>query len=288
MKGHGRAEALVCPYHGWQYRLDGSLLKAPRLGAVRSFARDDYGLRPLEIDSWGPWVFVRSAPGPIDLADMMRPLDERLDTDELEFFERRTYEIECNWKVFVDNYLDGGYHVAHLHRGLAAQLALDDYRLEVFDWLSIQSCKSADTAQSDPSGQDFQARVGQEALYAWVHPGFMINRYGPFMDTNYALPISPNRCLTIFDYYVEKSAGASQDFLRRSLAASEQVQNEDIEICGSVQRGLNSSGYDVGRYSVQHEAGALHFHRLLHRDLSAEPPPEACTTDANDLGSTHA
>jgi choline monooxygenase len=48
---------------------------------------------------------------------------------------------------------------------------------------------------------------------------------------------------------------------------SEQIQDEDVSICVSVQRGLRSRAYDAGRLSVRREAGEHLFHRLLSRDL---------------------
>ena len=74
----------------------------------------------------------------------MQPLEDRLDIDRLRFEKSITYEIACNWKVFVDNYLDGGYHVSHLHRGLASQLDLNAYRTEITGHVSLQTCDAGD------------------------------------------------------------------------------------------------------------------------------------------------
>jgi len=259
LRGAGHTDRVVCPYHGWEYHLDGRLKKAPRLGAARGFAREDHGLLPIEIATWGPWAFVRAQAGGPSLESVVAPVQDRLNLEGLRFFARRAYELDCNWKVYVDNYLDGGYHVAHLHRRLASSLDLDSYRTEVFDYASIQSCRG---------GAQGSARIGEEQLYIWLHPAFMINRYGPFMDTNFALPLGPNRCRVVFDYFIDESFEASDEFLEESLAASDEVQQEDVDICESVQRGLGSSAFDTGRYSVTHERAAHHFHRLLHADLS--------------------
>jgi choline monooxygenase len=96
----------------------------------------------------------------------------------------------------------------------------------------------------------------------------MINRYGPIMDTNWVLPREHNQTEVIFDYYFDESRAGDTDFVARSLEASDAVQQEDIAICESVQRGLESSAYDRGRYSVKREMGEYHFHRLLAADLA--------------------
>jgi choline monooxygenase len=178
---------------------------------------------------------------------------------------RRTYRIACNWKVYVDNYLDGGYHVGYLHRGLAAQLDMDSYQTEVFERYSIQS--GAGAGGDGGSGSDFSERIGDRVLYAWLYPNLMINRYGPMMDTNWVIPHGHDETEVIFDYYFTKETAGDAEFVEKSLAASDIVQQEDVDICESVQKGLGSSSYDRGRYSAKREQGELHFHRLLAGDF---------------------
>jgi len=266
--GSGNTDRLRCPYHGWTYDLDGRLRSAPRLGGIADFDRERFGLAPLEAAAWGPLVFVRCRTGGPALDEWLAPLDGRIETESLRFVTRVEYELRCNWKVFVDNYLDGGYHVSTLHTGLAAQLDLDSYRTEIEGAVSIQSCTSATDGGND--GVDFHERVAGEANYAFVYPNFMINRYGPIMDTNWVVPLGHDRIRTVFDYYfVKDRADPESDFVKRSLEASDRVQQEDVEVCESVQRGLSSSAYDVGRYAPSLEQAAHDFHCRLARDLRA-------------------
>jgi choline monooxygenase len=272
--GEGSAERFVCPYHGWTYDLDGTLLRAPELGGVKDFERSASGLLPIEVEAWGPFVFVALEGGRPSPGKAWVELERRLDATayrKLVFVRRVSYVLDCNWKVFVDNFLDGGYHVSCLHRGLAAQLDLTSYLTETFDTYSIQTTSGAAARSGESEGVDFRDRVGDEALYAWVYPNFMINRYGEIMDTNWVLPLGPRRTEVIFDYFFSSAVlERAGDFVERSLAASDAVQKEDVEICESVQRGLESGSFDRGRYSVRREKAALHFHRLLHRDLKGE------------------
>ena len=120
-------------------------------------------------------------------------------------------------------------------------------------------------------GQDFRERIGKGALYAWVHPNFMLNRYGPILDINWVRPLAADRCEVVFDYWYPESSGADgRAFVEASLAASDAVQQEDVAISESVQRGLGSSSYDQGRYAPNVELAMHHFHRLLALDLRAE------------------
>jgi choline monooxygenase len=268
MSGAGCTESLVCPYHGWTYGLDGRLLRAPELGAVQDFDRAKFGLVPMSVESWCGLLFISMAKSPSPLAPGLSELAARLrtmDVDRLQFVARRSYRLACNWKVYVDNYLDGGYHVSYLHRGLAAQLDLDSYRTEVFERYSIQS--GAGAGDAGKGGDDFAERIGDKVLYAWLYPNLMINRYGPMMDTNWVIPHGHDETEVIFDYYFTPETARDSEFVEKSLAASDVVQKEDVDICESVQKGLGSSSYDRGRYSVKREQGELHFHRLLAADF---------------------
>ena len=276
--GDGRLAELVCPYHGWTYRLDGRLARAPRLGANALFEREAFSLKPAAVSTWGPLVFVHLGDDPPPLAPQLAGLTPRLEatgTWDLRYRASRSYEIACNWKVYVDNYLDGGYHVSVLHKALAGQLDLGTYVTEIFERLSIQSCRAPDEAPHEAGG-DFAERIGSEALYAFVYPNLMLNRYGPILDTNRVVPLGPDRTLVVFDFYFLETEGeAAQDFIARSIAASHKVQEEDVAICESVQRGLASPAYDRGIYAPEIETAAHHFHTLLaaslRRGSSARP-----------------
>ncbi|MBN4059209.1 hypothetical protein JYT22_00995 [Endomicrobium sp. AH-315-J14] len=165
--------------------------------------------------------------------------------------------IECNWKVYVDNYLDGGYHIPHMHPSLDAQLDMETYRTEIFERYSVQTSGAA---------SDGPDRIGSGALYAWMFPNFMINRYGPCMDSNHVVPLGPDRCRVDYQFYFTEDA---RHLTEESMAQADVTQKEDIAICESVQRGLKSESYDRGRYAPTVEIGEHHFHRLLAADYGA-------------------
>jgi len=271
--GAGTLQEMTCPYHGWTYDLDGRLLRAPKMGKSDLLDPKRFGLRPIAAEVWGPFAFIHLGENPVPLREALADLEPRLSAtrpERLRFVARRAYDLRCNWKVYVDNYLDGGYHVAHLHKGLAGQLDLKSYRTEIFRKLSIQSCLPPREVAPGAEG-DFPQRIGEGALYAWLYPNFMINRYGPVMDTNYVLPLAQDRTRVIFDYYFDRTEGSeAQEFIERSIAASHTVQEEDVGISESVQAGLSSGAYDCGIYAPAFEAPMYHFHRLLSADLREE------------------
>lgn len=82
----------------------------------------------------------------------------------------------------MDNYLDGGYHVSYLHKDLSSGLDIDSYQTLVGERFSLQKVKGSNTGQKE--------RLGDRSIYAFLFPNMMINRYGPWMDTNVVLPLS--------------------------------------------------------------------------------------------------
>jgi choline monooxygenase len=271
--GSGVADgALVCGYHAWAYHLDGRLKSAPRMGGILDFDRDMMSLHPLRVEVWGKWVFVNGDADAPPLASRLGPLTAMLDRggwEALRLFDTVEWDIQCNWKVYVDNYLDGGYHIPHMHPTLDAQLDMKSYRTELFDGFSVQTA-SAMGAPDERIDFDAAARIGDGAIYAWVYPNFMLNRYGSCLDTNYVVPLAPDRCKVVYEFYFLETAGdEAERVARASIAQSAATQREDIEICESVQRGLGSRVYTPGRYAPRVEQGEHQFHRLLHADLRA-------------------
>ncbi len=296
----GKTENLRCPYHGWTYDLEGKLILTPEFAGVADFDRSANGLVPVQVAEWQGWIFAKlDVGGPTlreylgnDLIERIEPLpsiNSGPDTfgklsvtlspsmgepaegnlERLSWFERRSYFLNCNWKVFVDNYLDGGYHVPHIHGGLSSVLDNSKYKIETGERFCLQS---SPIVAEKGEAQTSTVRKGDRANYFWIYPNFMINLYEGVMDTNLVIPRGVDKTEVIFDYYFADISEAARERNLASIAVSEQIQAEDVAICESVQRGLNSRVYNSGRLSVRREAGEHLFHRLVHADLTAGLP----------------
>jgi choline monooxygenase len=264
----GTATNFRCPYHGWTYGLDGALKGVTDFDGVRCFDRARHGLVETRVAAWEKFAWVNLDSGAANLEDFLGRLVDRvrpLGLDKLEFFERRVYKLNCNWKVYVDNYLDGGYHVPHMHKGLNGVIDYAHYTIENDDRHSVQSSPVRRSAGADPDAA--ATRHGDRAYYLWQYPNFMLNWYEGYLDTNLVLPDGVGRCTVIFDFYFGDVSEAGGEYNRQSIAVSDRVQDEDTAICESVQRGLRSRAYGAGRISVRREAGEHLFHRLLAADL---------------------
>jgi len=275
----GQASILHCPYHGWNYGLDGSLKGMPEFDGVKNFERQQNGLIPVKAEIWEKFVFVSLDPQAEPLPQFLGGLVKRvapLAVSKLHYFDSRTYDIHCNWKVFVDNYLDGGYHVPHLHKGLNSVLDYKEYTIENGDRYCLQSSPMVAGTEDAATAK---TRQGDRAWYFWQHPNLMINCYEGYMDTNLVLPVDVDHCRVIFDFYFGDVSESQRQYNEGSVAVGARVQEEDLGICEAVQRGLKSRAYGAGRLSVRREAGEHLFHRLLAADLRGGMSTPAVAAD---------
>jgi len=181
---------------------------------------------------------------------------------------RKEYELACNWKVYVDNYLEG-YHVPVVHPGLHKELDYDAYRVETFRYYSRQYAPLRPRRPGDER-QYTAASPHDEPQYYWLFPNVMLNVYLGQMQTNVVLPLDHQRTRVVFEWFAReppRDPGADPAW-SRMVAFSDEIQAEDIEICEIVQRNLRSRVYDRGRYSPARENGVHHFHALLHEFLT--------------------
>lgn len=265
-EAEGECTRLRCRYHGWTYDLTGKLRGVPEFDGVADFRREDNGLPPLAVAVWGPIVWVHAGPAHLTIDRWLSPFSKRgfePKMRNLRFAGRKEYKVGCNWKVYVDNYLDGGYHINTIHPGLAGIIDYTKYRTEIDDHASIQISPLSGGPEELTS-----VRQGDVGYYAWVFPNFMLNLYDGVMDTNTVLPDGPDSCRVVFDFYfADTESDQAKAFIDKSIAVAHQIQLEDGDICEDVQRGLKSRSYDTGRFSVKREAPGFHFHQLLARWL---------------------
>ena len=274
----GQAAILQCPYHGWKYGLDGSLKGMPEFEGVRTL------IAPRMVwfrSAWKPGNALCSSTSILNamsLQEFLGGLVKRvapLGISKLHYFDRRTYDISCNWKVYVDNYLDGGYHVPHLHKGLSSVLDYKQYTIENEDRYCLQS---SPMVASDEDAATGATRKGDRAWYFWQYPNLMINCYEGYMDTNYVIPVDADHCTVIFDFYFSDVSEARRAYNTESVNVGNRVQDEDLGICEDVQRGLKSRAYGAGRLSVRREAGEQLFHQLLAADLKGAARAVDCSS----------
>jgi choline monooxygenase len=258
-KGEGKRPVLQCRYHGWTYGLDGRLLRMPEMEGIECFDAASIVLPRFRVEDWNELIFVNLDPAAEPLASFFGELPGDMPRHDYRGFRlaaRKEWTLECNWKVYVDNYLEG-YHIPIVHPGLFRELDYPSYRTETKGNYSIQFA---------PTRGAERIRVAEgedEVRYFWIYPNLMLNVYPDNFSTNLILPLGAERTVTIFEWFFrDPDAPDVKKQIEETIAFSDEIQLEDIDICEAVQRGLRSSTYDRGRYSPRRENGVHHFHGL--------------------------
>jgi choline monooxygenase len=273
--GSGCKNVLRCQYHGWTYTLDGRLIGTPDVEGVEFFDRSSMGMVPLRVQTWEKFIFVNFAQNAEPLAAYLGEIPEQargFQFDGLQFAERRDYVIDCNWKAYVDNYLEG-YHIPIAHPGLMREIDYAQYRTDTYRYSSQQFAPIRAMKPSDAGERFYAPGTGlQEALYFWIFPNLMLNIYPDNISTNVIVPLSVHKTLTIFEWFFhDVDSPKTRERIQKAVTFSDEVQQEDILLCENVQKGLRSATYDRGRYSVKRENGVHHFHKLLSEFLGERP-----------------
>src|SRR5262249_35898909 len=146
---------------------------------VLDFDRSAFGLRPVPVAAWGPFIFVNldeAAPGLESFLGAIPDETRPLDPEQMTWCRRKDYTIACNWKVYVDNYLEG-YHVPLAHPGLYRELDYANSRVDPARYYSSQYAPIRPARETTGTRRYADADGGKRALYYWVFPNWMLNIY---------------------------------------------------------------------------------------------------------------
>lgn len=264
-EGSGRRATLQCPYHAWTYGLDGRLVAAPRFSREGGTAPEELGLITVQLDTWGPLVFVNPDPDAGPLADFLDDVPERIagagiDLGALRFLTRAEFEFDANWKISAENFLEC-YHCPTAHPGFSAVMDVspDHYLLETHAGRMTQHGppRPEPRGSYDPSGE---VERGQFHL---LFPGTVINVMPgrPNLSIGPIVPLAPERTYRSLDYFV--AADADEAWIEESLAFDAQVGAEDRILVERVQAGVRSGLLDEGRLLPQSEQLVARFQSLV-------------------------
>ncbi|MDV6332272.1 aromatic ring-hydroxylating oxygenase subunit alpha [Asticcacaulis sp. 201] len=240
---------LTCQYHGWRYTLDGRLRAARDFGATADFDPREYGLYPIRLQTWRGLVFAGIGDDLPDLSVQIAPLDARLneaDWSNLKVGLRRAHLLDCNWKTYVENYLEG-YHVPSMHPSLDAEIVAEQYKVTVEGRVVLHD--------APPKSPD----AVYDGLWGWVWPNIGINVYSRGLMIERMSPVGADQ--TQLDYLYLTPDG--EPVPEATIAMSDQVTAEDKWIVEKVQENLNAGVYDTGRLSPKHETAVTAFQRWV-------------------------
>jgi len=238
------------------YDQQGRLVAAPEMQAAEGFRTEDVRLPELAVREWEGLVFVA-------LRDDIPPFDEVYEgiveriapvrIADMAFVRRDVFDVACNWKTYVDNFLEG-YHLPLVHPALAQVLDYRAYDVDLCTWYSVQH---------SPVRNDAARAYGDgNAHYFFIFPNIMLNVMPGRLCSNRVVALGPDRCRVEFDYFYLRTPEA-QARIESDRTATDEIQHQDMAICEAVQRGLESGFYEAGRLSPKREGGVWHFHQHL-------------------------
>jgi choline monooxygenase len=243
-------EAFTCRYHGWRYALDGRLRSATDFGALPGFDPREFGLFPIRVETWRGLVFVNLDPAAAPLAELTAPIEARwgpqLPAHALT--ERRVHRIGCNWKTYVENYLEG-YHLPMVHPEFDADIVVADYRVEIEGGVVFHSAPPREVGVY--SGD-----------WAWLWPNLAINLYRHGFMMERMTPIGPQETQLDYFYFFDPARTAE---LAEMFAVSDRVTAQDKQVCEEVRRNLDAGIYAGGVLSPRHEQAVAWFQQRVEQ-----------------------
>jgi choline monooxygenase len=252
--GPGSARGgFVCGYHGWSYRQDGSLLRARDFGDDAGLDPACFGLLEVQVAEWANLVWVN-----LDLSAPVFAEDTAVFTAEAAGFPLDAYrfhaefheDLACNWKTYVDNYLEG-YHIPLVHPTLMREIDVSQYSVAVADRYCTHSAPARDGARN----------LGK---WMWRWPNLAFNIYANGMNVERIVPLGVDRTRVIYTFYFADVDDAAID---ATIAVSTTTLAEDRTVVEAVQRNLDAGVYDAGRLSPKHERALYAFQQLVRDAL---------------------
>lgn len=261
----GSSRILMCRYHGWSYRLDGSLLNAPRCRDELELDKASHGLLPVAVDTLGPWVFANLDPNAPALADSVDDCRAFVDamvqgSDRFTYRERLTMEIAGNWKLFVENGIEC-YHCPLIHSESFAQA----FKVNVGEYIS-EVHRHAVTQFGPPKLVPVQLPAGREPNgfeFLFLPPNSLIGMDDFAMFALSVLPTGPTTCTLVTDIYIDERMPA--DALEEWIAVYySQTMSEDALAVERQQAGFSSGAVPHGRLLGESENAIRWFEHWLH------------------------
>ncbi len=308
LEGKGNfGKTITCPYHWWMYGDDGSLQGVPNATACfPDLERAELSLKRASIGILQSLIFIHPEPNEV-FADWTKGLHGKLwphnlASDKLLEAPRLIYDLQCNWKIFVENALDG-YHLSHLHSTtLGGPKPLENEWREIGQHLAWYATdeKGVDHSLPKTVREDYERNWSSKITEAEA-PGFagvyFLYPATLITPTPYSFSISSLRPIDAhntelevrtwslkgwlgdahfkaedIDGYDPRTGHISSSHWKEHPAASQDFQTEDVWICEKIQRGLTSPAAEAGPMAKGRggEEALLWFQRKIEDALNSE------------------
>lgn len=291
-----KLERFRCPYHSWTYDLSGKLINCPLFamaGSCKSaggedgsgkdsFNKDDYGLLPIRVETWGCFVFVnlnQNAEGLLDYLGDLPHHYRNFPLHELVLVKRKSYSIKANWKLIAENFLEY-YHLPWVHPELCEVSAIDMHKRNQGTGMYMSFYASPLLAGGSPIDAD------QLPAMPGLSETEKNSGYFPFIFPNTAMFLLPHHIFVLVmkpvaidcteefgDILVHKSLlkdPVGEQKLEEIFKFYDMVNLQDIMAVERVQQGLRAKSYPGGRMSYRFEEPVHRFQNMWIDFLTGE------------------
>lgn len=277
LKGEGSTKKIMCPYHAWTYDLAGTLRRAPHTTNLVDFNPSDICLDQILVEEFCGFVYINLDVSALSLATQSEPLADEInrfapDINDLTFAHRLSFEIKSNWKNVVDNFLEC-YHCPVAHKDFCTLLDMDSYKVTTHGIYSSHMAKASKGQNSAYSTEG--ATVDDHAVW-FLWPTTCLLRFpgrGNFLVMN-IIPVDETTTRETYDFFFETANPTTAE--QEAIAYIRDIlQQEDIDLVESVQRGMSTPAFAQGRIvhdpegSGKSEHAVHHFHGLVLRAYQA-------------------
>lgn len=296
----GRCAAFTCKFHGWSYKLDGSLADVPDEERFFDFDKSEHGLLPIHVGTWKEFIFINLDEEPTETLDeYLDEFKEALDDFPFDKFSTcyaYRAELNCNWKVELDAQMEG-YHAPLLHKHSAGR-AFRDLDTGTFHGLFYKLLKrhrlmSAPYAPHEPTpaeaiaakfgssmwlsegaGEDLGLNPGDFEnwgfdLYSFF-PNFQLVLTRAMILAYWYWPVSYRKTVYEARFLFPKAKNAGERFAQEFnvCGALRDVQMEDMITVEATQEALESRAIDS--YHLQDEEILIrHAYKVVHDHVAA-------------------
>jgi Rieske 2Fe-2S family protein len=269
--------SIHCPYHGWRYGLDGSLLSTPRFDAPRDFDRSRHSLIPVRIEEWHGWVMVNASGDAAPLGEFLDGIEPHVTDHEPERLvvgATHSYELAANWKLVVENYQEC-FHCPIIHPELcqvspstSGENHTGHTGFWVGGWQDLMPHAVTMSLTGASPTEPFRRLHGESRRridYIGLLPNMLVSLHPDYVMTHRMRPLGPGRtsveCQWLFAPEAVAAVGFDPSF---AVDFWDLTNRQDWAACESVQRGLSSRGFRQGPLSTEEDAVAQ-FVRLVAR-----------------------
>lgn len=240
--------AVLCPYHGWSYGLDGHVRTAPRMGD--RFDPAAFGLVELPAVDWHGWLFVNATGRARPFADHVGALDRHVAPyrpERLVTKARHTYDVAANWKIIAENYHEC-YHCPLIHPELCAVTPPNsgsNWR-EPGAWVggSMDLRDHAETMSLDghSHGTPLGGVDSRLVRYLGLFPTMLISLHPDYVMTHLLEPVAADHTRVSCEWLMPAEVTDPS----YAVEFWDITNRQDWAACESVQRGVSSPHFVPG------------------------------------------